>query len=52
MCPLENPFFRGGVVVKKKQYVEGNCLKRGPGQFVDLREETWQKEGNALYVDY
>ena len=31
-------FLGGGGWVTKKQYRQGNCLKRGLGQFVDLRE--------------
>ena len=37
------------MVTKKKQYISGNCLKRGGGrrQFADLREGFVQKRGQC-----
>ena len=38
------------MVTKKAIYW---CLKRGLGQFEDLRDRAWQKRGQCtLYVDY
>ena len=47
---MENSFFRKGG--EKKAIYRGNCLKRGLGQFSDLREWGLAKDSNALYVDY
>ena len=53
MGSLEDPFFSGGVVVTRKTIYRVELRKTGAlGQFADLREGAWKKEGNALYVDY
>ena len=35
----------------KNQYLRGNCLKRGPAQFGDLRGGGggWQKRGGGVF---
>ena len=43
MGSLENPFFRKEGGHKKKQSIEGDGLKRGLGQFAELREGALQK---------
>ena len=43
---LKNPSFRGGFT--KKQYIGGDCLKRGLGQFADLRG-AWQERGGWYF---
>ena len=35
---------KGGGVFTKNQYRGGDCLKRGVGQFADLREGLGKKE--------
>ena len=43
----------GGDQKKKKQYVGVNFLTRGAWTVCRFKEGgTWQKESNALYVDY
>ena len=32
----------------KNQYIGGSCLKKGVGQFADLRG-AWQKEGDSVF---
>ena len=41
---LKNPIFRGGWVTKS-QYIGRSCLKRGLGQFADLRACLAKKRG-------
>ena len=45
---LKNLIFRGGLV--KKQYIVRNCLKRGLGQFADLRwGRGLAKKGSGVF---
>ena len=52
---LENPFFRKGGEgggSQKKQYVGGNCLKRGAWTVCRFKGAGLAKGSNAPYVDY
>ena len=41
-----------GKVITKKQYIGGNCLKRGAWAVCRFKGGGLAKESNALYVDY
>ena len=45
-CPLKNLAIRGGEFTKN-QYRGGDCLKRGFGQFANLRGGLCKKEGGG-----
>ena len=46
----KNPRFRGGGGFTKNQYIGGIALKRGIGQFADLRG-LGKKEGGGVFKE-
>ena len=48
-CSPKNPTFRGGGVSRKNWYKEGDCIKRGLGQFADLRRGLGKKDGGGVF---
>ena len=42
-------FFLGGGGGMKNQYKGEDCLKRGLGQFADLKGDAWQERGVSVF---
>ena len=45
----EKSDFQGGGGVTKNQYRGGDCLKRGLGQFANLRRGLGKKKGGGVF---